>query len=124
MSAVIQRFGGAILADAEGWAARWTIIAALRWGALHELGVQMIPAYSPEAPGRSERNFGTWQGRLPQAAAAPDLDPGAANQFLREHYVAQFNHRFPVSPKQRGNAFGRCRSRAPDPDGFGDFCGG
>ena len=34
--------------------------------ALHELGVQMIPAYSPEARGRSERNFGTWQGRLPQ----------------------------------------------------------
>jgi hypothetical protein len=28
--------------------------------------VQMIPAYSPQARGRSERNFGTWQGRLPQ----------------------------------------------------------
>jgi len=40
--------------------------------ALHELGVLMIPAYSPEARGRSERNFGTWQGRLPQAAAASD----------------------------------------------------
>jgi hypothetical protein len=36
----------------------------------------MIPAYSPEARGRSERNFGTWKGRLPQAAAAPDPDPG------------------------------------------------
>src|SRR5438552_9620101 len=34
--------------------------------ALHELGVQMIPAYSPQARGRSERNFGTWQGSLPQ----------------------------------------------------------
>src|SRR5229473_5730849 len=34
--------------------------------ALKELGVQMIPAYSPQARGRSERNFGTWQGRLPQ----------------------------------------------------------
>jgi hypothetical protein len=33
---------------------------------LHELGVQMIPTYSPQARGRSERNFGTWQGRLPQ----------------------------------------------------------
>src|ERR1700694_5686536 len=30
--------------------------------ALRELGVQMIPAYSPQARGRSERNFGTWQG--------------------------------------------------------------
>src|SRR5215469_968065 len=34
--------------------------------ALRELGVQMIPAYSPQARGRSERNFGTWQGRLQQ----------------------------------------------------------
>ena len=34
--------------------------------ALRELGVQMIPAYSPQARGRSERSFGTWQGRLPQ----------------------------------------------------------
>jgi hypothetical protein len=34
--------------------------------ALHELGVQMIPAYSPQARGRSERSFSTWQGRLPQ----------------------------------------------------------
>ena len=34
--------------------------------ALRELGIQMIPAYSPQARGRTERNFGTWQGRLPQ----------------------------------------------------------
>jgi len=34
--------------------------------ALKELGIQMIPAYSPQARGRCERNFGTWQGRLPQ----------------------------------------------------------
>jgi hypothetical protein len=31
--------------------------------ALKELGVQRIPAYSPQARGRSERNFGTWQGK-------------------------------------------------------------
>jgi len=29
-------------------------------------GVQMIPAYSPQARGRSERSFGTWQARLPR----------------------------------------------------------
>jgi len=33
--------------------------------ALKELGVQMIPAYSPQARGHSQRNFGTSQGRLP-----------------------------------------------------------
>jgi hypothetical protein len=34
--------------------------------AMKELGVQMIPSYSSRARGRSERNFSTWQGRLPQ----------------------------------------------------------
>src|SRR6516165_8220245 len=34
--------------------------------AMKELGVQMIPAYSPQARGRGERSFSTWQGRLPQ----------------------------------------------------------
>ena len=32
--------------------------------ALAQLGIELIPAYSPEAPGRSERMFGTLQGRL------------------------------------------------------------
>jgi transposase len=80
--------------------------------ALHELGVQMIPAYSPQARGRSERNFSTWQGRLPQELRLRQLRTlEAANRFLREHYVAEFNRRFQVAPAQRGNAFVPCRSR-------------
>jgi hypothetical protein len=34
--------------------------------ALKELGIQMIPAYSPQARGRMARSYSTWQGRLPQ----------------------------------------------------------
>jgi transposase InsO family protein len=34
--------------------------------AMSELQIQMIPAYSPQARGRCERSFGTWQNRLPQ----------------------------------------------------------
>ena len=80
--------------------------------ALHELGVQMIPAYSPEARGRSERNFGTWQGRLPQELRLHQIRTlEAANQFLGTHYVAEFNRRFQVASAQRGNAFVPCRSR-------------
>jgi transposase len=80
--------------------------------ALHELGVQMIPAYSPQARGRSERNFSTWQGRLPQELRLRQLGTlEAANRFLREEYVAEFNRRFQVAPRQRGNAFVPCRSR-------------
>jgi hypothetical protein len=80
--------------------------------ALQELGVQMIPAYSPQARGRSERSFGTWQGRLPQElrlAGCGSMEQ--ANQFLRECYVAEFNRRFQVAAAQRGNAFVPCRSR-------------
>jgi transposase len=80
--------------------------------ALHELGVQMIPAYSPQARGRSERNFSTWQGRLPQELRLRQLGTlEAANRFLREDYIAEFNRRFQVAPRQRGNAFVPCRSR-------------
>ena len=79
--------------------------------ALHELGVQMIPAYSPQARGRSERNFGTWQGRLPQELRLRQLGTlEAANRFLREDYIAEFNRRFQVASRQRGNAFVPCRS--------------
>src|SRR5215472_3259485 len=83
--------------------------------ALRELGVQMIPAYSPQARGRSERNFGTWQGRLPQELRLRKIRTlEAANRFLREHYIAAFNARFRVPAAQRGSAFVRRSSRDLD----------
>jgi transposase len=83
--------------------------------ALRELGVQMIPAYSPQARGRSERNFGTWQGRLPQELRLHGINSlEAANRFLREHYIADFNARFQVPATQRGSAFVRRSSRDLD----------
>jgi len=77
--------------------------------ALKELGVQMIPAYSPQARGRSERSFGTWQSRLPQElrlAAITTVE--AANRFLRERYLDDFNAGFTVKAAERGTAFRRC----------------
>ena len=83
--------------------------------ALRELGVQMIPAYSPQARGRSERNFSTWQGRLPQELRLRGIHTlEAANRFLREHYIAEFNRRFQVPAQQRGTAFVRRSSRDLD----------
>jgi transposase len=80
--------------------------------ALREVGVQMIPAYSPQARGRSERNFGTWQGRLPQELRLRGIRSlEAANGFLREHYIAEFNARFQVPAAQRGSAFVRRSSK-------------
>ena len=83
--------------------------------ALRDLGVQMIPAYSPQARGRSERNFGTWQGRLPQELRLHGISTLAeANRFLREHYLAEFNRRFQVPAAQRGTAFTACPRRDLD----------
>jgi hypothetical protein len=76
---------------------------------MKELGIQMIPAYSPQARGRSERNFGTWQGRLPQElrlAGVRELE--AANRFLREGYIQEFNQKFMTMAAEKGTAFRRC----------------
>jgi hypothetical protein len=83
--------------------------------ALRELGIQMIPAYSPQARGRSERNFQTWQGRLPQELRLRGIKTvEEANSFLREHYITEFNRRFQVTSAQRGTAFVPCRRKDLD----------
>jgi transposase len=74
--------------------------------ALKELGIQMIPSYSPQARGRSERGFRTWQGRLPQELRLRQiLTLEDANRFLQDHYMAEFNAKFAVAAKQKGSAF-------------------
>ena len=83
--------------------------------ALKELGVQMIPAYSPQARGRSERSFGTWQGRLPQELRLHGIDSlEEANRFLREYYIAEFNDQFAAKAAQPGTAFRKCARRDLD----------
>ena len=74
--------------------------------AMKDLGIQTIPAYSPQARGRGERSFSTWQGRLPQELrlrAITTVD--GANAFLRQDYIQQFNSRFTVAAAQPGTAF-------------------
>ena len=74
--------------------------------ALRELGIRMIPAYSPQARGRSERNFGTWQGRLPQELRVRGIHTmQAANEFLREEYLAVLNRQIQVPATLQGSAF-------------------
>ena len=74
--------------------------------AMRELRVEMIAAYSPQARGRSERNFGTWQGRLPQELRLRGIQTvEEANRFLRDEYLAEFNGKFMVPAAQKGTAF-------------------
>jgi hypothetical protein len=66
----------------------------------------MIPAYSPQARGRGERNFRTWQGRLPQELRLRGITTlEAANTFIRDVYLKQFNASFTVPAAELGTAF-------------------
>lgn len=74
--------------------------------AMSQLGIEMIPAYSPEARGRSERAFGTHQGRLPQELAAAGITTlEAANRYLEAIYRPAFNAEFQQPAREEGSAF-------------------
>ena len=74
--------------------------------ALEQLGIELIAAYSPEARGRSERMFGTLQGRLPQELRLAGItDMKAANRFLKEVFLPAHNARFAIQPEGEGRAF-------------------
>jgi transposase len=80
--------------------------------ALKELGIQMIPAYSPQARGRMERSYRTWQGRFPQELRVRRIGTvEEANCFLRQQYIAEFNRRFAVPAAEKGSAFVRTRRK-------------
>jgi hypothetical protein len=83
--------------------------------ALAELRIEMIPSYSPQARGRGERNFKTWQGRLPQELRLRGIRTlEQANAFLRQSYIQEFNRRFAVKSAQPGTAFLPARRRDLD----------
>jgi len=73
--------------------------------ALDELGIQQIPAYSPQAKGRIERAWRTCQDRLVselRLAHACDLD--SANHVLAR-FCADYNQRFAVPARETQRDF-------------------
>ena len=74
--------------------------------ALARLGIEHIPAYSPQARGRSERMFGTLQGRLPKELSLFGISGiEAANRYIREVYLPLHNDQFVVPPQIAETAF-------------------
>jgi len=76
---------------------------------LRNLGIRLIPAYSPQARGRSERSFRTWQGRLPQEIRLRGISTlEEANRFLKR-YIREFNRKFTVdAAESEASAFVPC----------------
>jgi transposase len=74
--------------------------------AMRQVGITMIPAYSPEARGRCERMFSTHQERLTKElklAGITQMD--AANRYIRDIYLPSFNLEFIVPAREAGSVF-------------------
>jgi hypothetical protein len=74
--------------------------------ALAQLGIEHILGYSPQARGRSERMNGTLQGRLVnELRVARITTVAAANRYLRERFLPDFNAEFGRAPAEPAPAF-------------------
>jgi hypothetical protein len=74
--------------------------------AMRQLGIEMIPAYSPEARGRSERAFKTHQDRLvKELAVAGITDMKKANKYIAHVYMPAHNAEFTVLPEETNSMF-------------------
>jgi hypothetical protein len=72
--------------------------------ALKELGVRLIPAHSPQAKGRIERLFKTFQDRLVKELRLKGIKTKEeANRFLDEEYLEKFNDKFCVMARGRAD---------------------
>ena len=67
--------------------------------AMTELGIEVIPAHSPQAKGRVERSFGTHQDRLVKELRLAGIATlPAANRFVNQVYLPAHNAAFAVAP--------------------------
>jgi transposase len=74
--------------------------------AMQQLGIEMIPAYSPEARGRSERAFRTHQDRLvKELTLAGITEMKQANAYIRDVYMPAYNDEFAVPPEESASMF-------------------
>jgi transposase-like protein len=72
--------------------------------AMRELGVQLLPAYSPQAKGRVERRHGLFQDRFVKEMRLRGICTSeAANAYLDESFLALVNDRYTVKPRDPAN---------------------
>jgi transposase len=113
---VLTRYGlpGALYTDRAHWAVhtptsgtdpdRTKLTQVGR--ALAKLGIEHIVGYSPQARGRSERTNGTVQGRLVNELRVAGITTlAAANRYLRERFLPDYNATFGRAPADAASAF-------------------
>jgi hypothetical protein len=120
LRAVLEAFGLpiALYTDRAGWAFH-TPTAGGRVDRTHptvvgrvlaRLGIDHIPSYTPQARGRVERLNRTLQGRLInelRVAGITTLE--AANAYLREQFIPDYNSQFARPPADPASAFAPLR---------------
>jgi hypothetical protein len=100
-SKLVDRAADALVLDAPKRKSTFTEISYTKF-----LTFPHIPAYSPEARGRSERMFGTLQDRLAKELKLAGLgDIASANRFIRQVYLPAHNARFAKPPAIAESAF-------------------
>jgi len=83
--------------------------------AMRQLGIDMIPAYSPQARGRCERMFKTHQDRLTKELKLAGITHmEAANTYLRDTYLPAFNAEFSVPARENKSIFVKWRGNIDD----------
>ena len=73
---------------------------------MKRLGIEMIPAGSPQAKGRVERSYRTLQDRLLKELRLDDIRTrAAANRYLHKNFIPRYNRQFGVEPADREAAW-------------------
>ena len=116
LAAVLRTWGlpAALYTDRAGWAfhppqaggsvdrTRLTHVGR----ALARLGIEHIGAYSPQARGRGERLNRTLQNRLVNELRRAGITTvAAANRYLHDHFIADYNATFTRPPADPASAF-------------------
>jgi len=70
-----------------------------------ELGIQSIPAHSPQAKGRIERLWQTFQDRLGAELRLAEAVTQDEAEAVLQDYLPRFNRQFGVPPAQPGSAY-------------------
>jgi transposase len=113
---VLEQHGipGALYTDRAGWAVYTPTSGTAPdrtkrtqvGRALARLGIEHIVSFSPQARGRSERANGTLQGRLVNELRVAGIRTlAAANRYLRERFIPDYNARFGRAPADPTSAF-------------------
>jgi hypothetical protein len=83
--------------------------------ALTVLKVELIFAYTPQAKGRVERSFRTWQSRLiPELRKNGIQEIAQANAYIHEVFMPEFNARFAKKPSELPSKFVRIPEESLD----------